>query len=463
MENDLFRTPRGFMTALNGIYIDLLNSNLYGRTLTWGMADILAQYYTCREKDHSYSSLAEFDNGTKSNTVSGCWIRSYMLLNNVNTLLEHCDADRDVLDDSYYRVIKGEALGLRALLHFELFRIYGLNYTEDKTSKCMPYVTTSETKVSPLLEAGEVVRLLMEDLKNAEDLLAGYDPVIEEGAVWGDAADGSPNDMRYRAMRLNYYAVQGLTARVALYCGDKEVAWEYADKLIRGVHEEHKWFPFVTQSEVVTTDKEDRIYQSEILFGLYNLKRKASVYEIGFGASLKQGSVLRINKDIAKDIYEGDDNDYRLSYWFQEQVDPENNSYPHVVKYMDVDDVDASTGLSKGYRYIMPVIRISEVYLIAAECCPDPVAGRQYLNDVRVARNVRNVPEELDLMTSIEQEYRREFVGEGQLFWLYKRKGKEAIPSGMVSGETVTMEKRFYLFDLPQSERDYRKENGSYK
>ena len=52
MENDLFRTPRGFMTALNGIYIDLLNSSMYGKTLTWGMTDILAQYYTYREKDH---------------------------------------------------------------------------------------------------------------------------------------------------------------------------------------------------------------------------------------------------------------------------------------------------------------------------------------------------------------------------------------------------------------------------
>lgn len=35
MENDLFRTSHGFMTSLNGIYIDLLNSSLYGKTLTW--------------------------------------------------------------------------------------------------------------------------------------------------------------------------------------------------------------------------------------------------------------------------------------------------------------------------------------------------------------------------------------------------------------------------------------------
>ena len=46
----------------------------------------------------------------------------------------------------------------------------------------------------------------------------------------------------------------------------------------------------------MTTNREDRIFQSEILFGLYNLKRKESVYEVGFGSGLKQGSVLVLIK-----------------------------------------------------------------------------------------------------------------------------------------------------------------------
>ena len=261
-------------------------------------------------------------------------------------------------------------------------------------------------------------------------------------------------------MRLNYYAVQALMARVALYCGDNEVAWTYADRMIRGIHEEHKWFPFVTQEEVAATDKEDRIFQPEILFGLYNLKRKENVYAVGFGPNLKQGSVLRVDKEIMNGMYEGDENDFRLAYWFADMVDPDNNSYTHMIKYMDVNDLDAKTEISKGYTYIMPVLRVSEVYLIAAECCPDPKVGRDYLNAVRSARNVKNVADEADLMTAIEQEFRREFLGEGQLFWLYKRKGKTEIISGEKQEKMVSMEERFYLFDLPQSERDYREENG---
>ena len=39
-----------------------------------------------------------------------------------------------------------------------------------------------------------------------------------------------------------------------------------------------------------------------------------------------------------------------------------------------------------------------------------------------------------------KQEYKREFVGEGQLFWLYKRKGKSEIASGEKLAEVISME-----------------------
>ena len=91
-----------------------------------------------------------------------------------------------------------------ALLHFELFRIFGPSYSKDKEKECIPYALTSETKVNPLLPAREIARLIMEDLKNAEESLTGYDPVIETGSVWGDDPEGGVNDMRYRSMRLNY-------------------------------------------------------------------------------------------------------------------------------------------------------------------------------------------------------------------------------------------------------------------
>ena len=112
----------------------------------------------------------------------------------------------------------------------------------------------------------------------------------------------------------------------------------------------------------------------------------------------------------------------------------------------------------KFYGTFCSLIKLSEAYYIAAECCTDPVKAREYLNMIRAARNIRNVPDDADLMTYVEKEYRKEFIGEGQLFWMYKRQNKTQIPSGKTVGEMIEMEKSFYLFNIPQDEMDQRKE-----
>lgn len=457
MEDNLYNNPEGFITALNGIYIDLMNPSLYGQALIQPF-DIMAQCYNCRQDEHMYRGLATYDPGARQSTASGgIWQRAYFLLANINTLLEHCESDRAVLNDQYYHVIKGEALALRAMLHFELFRIYGPIYATDKDVDCIPYVTSSETVIRPILKASEVVEKILNDLSEAEKTLEGYDPVITEGPLFSEEEAGASNAMRYRQIRLNYYAVLGLTARAALYFGDKELAFEKAAKVIKDAHEDNNWFPFVTQEQATTSKLEDRVYMSEILFGMYNLQRTQRFFEGSFGANLKETSVLRVDKDIQDEVYEQNENDYRWAYWFRDMTDPDNKVTRHFIKYMG--EEKAGVESSPDYFYMIPLIRLSEMYLIAAECCPDPVKAREYLNTMRGSRNIANIPENADLETYIEKEYRKEFIGEGQLFWYYKRLQKEELPSGTVLGEKIPMEKSFYLFSLPQSEMDFRGEN----
>lgn len=457
MEGNLYSSPEGFMTALNGIYIDLMNNSLYGQTLVYGTFDVMAQYYNCRKQNHSYQKLAEFDGNAKIGQVSGFWTRAYSLLANINTVLEHCESDREVLSDEYYHVIRGEALALRAMIHFELFRVFGPIYSEDKETECIPYAATADPVVRPLLKASEIVRLINEDLNDAENTLKDYDPVITEGPLWGEEIEGTSYAMRYRQLRLNYYAVQALIARVALYCGDKPRAFEYADKVIQGGQKDNQWFPFITREDVSAAGVEDRIFRTEILFGTYNLQRVKRIFESTFGNNLKELSVLRVDNKIQNEIYEEDENDYRWAYWYKDMIDPDNNNTRHFIKYMGL-EMQSNDPDPREYRYVVPLIRISEMYYIAAECCTDPVKAREYLNTIRAARNIRNIPDDADLMTYIEKEYRKEFVGEGQLFWMYKRLNKAKIPSGNTVGEMVNMEKSFYLFSIPQGEMDHRKE-----
>lgn len=71
MENTLFSSQAGFMTALNGVYIELLSSNLYGGTLSYKTFDILAQYYDCDKDEQTWQKLSTFDKRLKKDRWPG--------------------------------------------------------------------------------------------------------------------------------------------------------------------------------------------------------------------------------------------------------------------------------------------------------------------------------------------------------------------------------------------------------
>lgn len=461
MENTLFASPEGFISALNGVYIDMLG--LYGGILTTGTFDVMAQYFDCDKENHAYQKIIQYDQNAKNGKVSGLWSKAYFLINNANTIAERCDENRSVLNNEYYHVIKGEALAIRALLHFELLKVFGPVYSVNPDKVSIPYAENSALVMRPLLPASEVGQFILRDLKAAEQLLEGFDPVIESGTLFSSLGAGTPNDMRYRSMRLNYYAVQALIARVALYVGDKTTALTYAEKVIQGTQVDHKWFPFVSKAAVSTASSEDRIYQSEILFGAYHSERTKAIYDGFYSNKLTSSNVLRMNEEKRKEMY-GDaaEKDYRFLYqWLllkaADEDGKDGEQLVHFVKFMDVNDANNADKISQGYRYIIPVLRISEMYLIAAECQPDPIKGMKYLNDLRAARGIFELPAESGLMIEIEKEYRKEFIGEGQLFWFYKRVHKQEIPAGSKTGKIQMMD-NYYLFDLPKEETDNRGE-----
>ena len=49
----------------------------------------------------------------------------YTLIANDNLLMEKCDEPGAAILERYYPIVKGEALALRAMMHFDLMRFYG--------------------------------------------------------------------------------------------------------------------------------------------------------------------------------------------------------------------------------------------------------------------------------------------------------------------------------------------------
>jgi hypothetical protein len=56
------------------------------------------------------------------------------------------------------------------------------------------------------------------------------------------------------------------------------------------------------------------------------------------------------------------------------------------------------------------------------------------------------------MATEIQKEYQKEFWGEGQLFFYYKRTNKTSIPSAISGTANVTMTAAKYVVPLPLSE-----------
>ena len=458
MENSLFKDKEGFMTALNGVYSDMNKSSLYGRNLTVGMIDVMAQYYNCNISEHAFLTYMEYsyDGSVYKGQFDAIWSGMYTLIANCNAIIEHCGEQNPVLPDVYFKMVKGEAIGLRAMMHLDLLRMFGPIWSETgKETVCIPYMTRSDRTVQPLLKADSVMIYIIRDLETASSLLSTVDPVITEGAKNYDAEMGS-NDMNYRQYRMNYFAVNALLARAYLWSGNKQKAGEYARTVIEKVNNEANPLFLLVDADYMAANA-DRVFSPEVLFSLYNTSRSDAVYKTLFIPTLATTRLLTMAGDLSTgrvaNTYD-DKNDYRYRMW--EQTVQNNQTVTYFTKFID----ETVTG-AEAYRYMMPLIRMSELYLIAAECETEVQGAlEKYFNPLRFSRNCvnQNATSEEELKTLIRAEYVREFIGEGQLFFYYKRNGLQHIPDGGTENSVKNISLDSYVFPLPDSETSQRAE-----
>ena len=481
MENTLYNTNQGFLIALNGIYVGM--NDIYGSYLSASVIDVMAQYYNVtKNDDHAYSvySYYEFDDETFENLSSNVWTQAYALLANVNVILEHCDKDGAALNESYYPLVKGEALALRAMIHFDMLRLYGPIYSEATASTiCIPYQESSSKDIQPLLPASEVLDKVIRDLNAASELLRTGDPILTKGVQNAIPSDDGLDsyDMAYRQLRLNYYAVQALLARAYLWKGDKQEAYQIAkNEIIDKITTDNlEVFPWATEESFLLERKPDRLFSSEVFFAMYAQNR--TIYSSLFSSALSLSSRLRFvgtsisGSDSKVATFYDDANDLRRTMWEviateveddgtedDEDQPTETETSLYFLKYANP-DADATYDGSETYCYMTPLIRLSEVYLIAAECAPTDDEALGYINAIREHRRCADASLQNGTRQElITREFAREVIGEGQLYFYYKRLGMEEIASGTEANGTYQMTLSNYVWPLPSVEEDKRTE-----
>lgn len=431
-EVQVFANRTAVEQALNGLYIDLANNNLYGAALTQTYIELMAQRYRALQDGVNFYEQYQQNNynATQAQAVfNTIWQNAYQTIMSANLFLEKIEGSikKHVITEEEGNLMKGEALAVRALLHFDMMRLFGPIYSLGENQKAIPYYTAANGSAQPIITSAEVLAKIAQDLSLAETLLAN-DAIIKSGIVkQTDFYTG------YRNQRLNYFAVKALEARVYLWGNKKTQAHDAALAVLGQVEQ---WFPWLPYTSIINSSTPDRIFSTELIFAIYNRSLYKN-YAAFFSPALVETRLLAPDPANLKATFDNNENDWRYPTTWRQTTKPFRTFF----KYEDV-------SASQPWGYLQPMIRKSELYYILAETETDAIKARGYLDSVRSHRGLPDLPTNASISAELLKEYGKEFYGEGQLFFYYKRNNTPSIPDAM----TNTPRTPVYIVPLPLSE-----------
>lgn len=438
-EEDLFETGDGFRNVLNGVYKQMASPALYGQEMSWGTMDILGQLYHSRAfgTGTSYRSMASYkyeDSKVKA-IIQEIWSKAYNSIANCNSILAVIDGEDSTKFKGYNNekmLIKGEALALRAFLHFDMLRLFAPNPASGDTKPYIPYFKVYPSVFEPDLSSKEVLELAIKDLEEARTLVAPHDTIAwrkmleTEFRIKYTSINSDINQdlfFQNRGFRMNYLAVCALLARIYNYYGvynpayyDK--AYDMADHVIKfnlNKDSEEK-LEFTAYYYV----EENKKMYNEVIFCLSNQKLVED-YE-----DLTSDSKYPFYLKSASELFD-DNADVR-------QSDLTQASGSYLVCTKNIPPV----GDMGEYDYcqdMLPMIRLSELYYIQAECLcrkGDIEGAVEKIDVVRDERNCQtgasgkmhqNIHDWDSFKAEMVKEAARDFMQEGQTFFYYKRFG----------------------------------------
>lgn len=443
--DDLFQDENGFRDVLTGVYALMTTENTYGRQLTFGYADVLAQYYDRITKaSHEYIKTVSFkyDEPVDKEVIEKIWSTQYKAISNLNTLLEYADKNKQAFNsDAMYRLYKGEALALRAFLHFDLLRLFAPSPEMGLSEKAIPYMEKFTNIALPRSTVGETLEKVLRDIHDARELMREADSWGPRYAELYEEYEMN-KQLKNRGFHLNYYAATALLARVQLYAGRQKEALAAAREII-GTPADMPVEPFRLTT---SADATNRLFKEELLFFL-DMSQLEDVTDAYFGKGASDLGLTNSDHILAFSVSARDklfaaadpsDDDYRRKLWFKET----NSQVAEMSNKLNGSEV-------------MPLIRLSELYYIAAECSEE-AEGWAYLNKLRASRGLAALGGSGDLQNEIYKEYCKEFFNEGQLFYYFKRKNQTQMG---VFKNTAVVPENVYVLPLPVDEQDYGNKN----
>ena len=428
----------GFRNVLIGAYIRMKSNNLYGEDLTYGSIEMLAQHWTNTDDLGKYLKAYNYEQSVVETKINSFYGNLYKVIADVNGLLNNIDARKEMFEGNNFEIIKGEALAIRAFCHFDVLRLFGPIPTNLPEGTILPYVTTVSIVPNRLVSYNDFTTKLLADLDEAERCLEGNDPIltasIKELSTLEVAQDD--NFLCDRQMRMNYYAVCALKARVQLWLGNKNEALKYAQKVIDA--KDPNGNVMFRLGSATDCANGDLIFSSEHIFNL-------NVYNLS-DFKISAANTFYTNSTALKYFWASETTDIRRGKMWKEVYDNYWwTYYYYMTKYTQ------ATNMPVWAKNSIPLFRLAEMYLIAMECGSIQNANDLY-KEVCIARDITPVTfgSTEELSETLILEYNREFYGEGQAFYAYKRLGRSKIFGTSTVGSAL-----IYVLPLPKAESLY--------
>ena len=359
----------------------------------------------------------------------------YKALASVNRAIENCDnIEYTEAEKATFNDLKGQLFAWRALLHFDLARIY-----------CQIPTAAADVNAanSGLVLAAKTYEPSYKGSRST--LKETYDQIIED-FTQSLTMIGKPvaaKDFSESNGYLNYWGALALRARAYLYMGEDEKAKADADEVINEAA--YKLYTIDNYASVWAQE-----FTSESIFELkvtsiYNSQRNSAGYytdatgyaECGFNLTgalytYLTNNALDTRNSLIKDQTSSADYGSSAGYYPAKYPGREGNIYVNNPK----------------------IIRLSELYLIAAEAAlhlGNDAAAAGYINKLR-----HNRIESYDDVTTITLEellleYRIEMFAENQSSFAYWR-NKLSVTN--MAGQEVKYNDPLIILPIPQREID---------
>lgn len=473
--DSMYDNYSGFQGALAGCYSDLAKTDLYGTRLSMSNIESLAGlWYTNIEqmgeaiRENYYFTLHDYNNAGAVTTIKSIYGGLYNTILEVNNVLKGCkEKGHNIPFHKSRAVIEGEAYALRAFCHLDVLRLFGQMPNNPVTKVSLPYSETTNLDEMPVYYTYEkFVEKLESDFEKALSLLKDNDPAYSDYSyiqLWAskgnhEAVSLEDDFMMDRRYRMNYWAVKAIQARMYLYLGNEQKAYDIAMEVIQAKLSDGRNVVSLSSEKDYGTTGTAFTSPSESLFALaiedlYNISipllaggETSSESNYYMQVNLKDNLVLE--KRWFLDLFDGIDPaiDIRRKRMWSQTITSQKFEYPTIRKYYIYKANDDALGKGE-----IPIVRLSEMYLIAIETAKTLTEATQlystYMESKGVALHDTFTSKE-ELKKALEKEFRIEFFAEGQMFYYYKRNNIVTL----WSKPDIRMSETEYILPLPSTE-----------